>query len=83
MKQTFTLRALTLIVALLVVLSALASCGADAPLDDAVSSPSKGERAMADVLKQKLVQLGCEVREDDAAGKIPGTSGNRLNGFGK
>ena len=43
MKQTFTLRALTLRVALLVVLSALASCGADAPLDDAVSSPSKGE----------------------------------------
>ncbi len=41
-----------------------------------ISSPSKGERAMADALKQKLTQLGCEVREDDAAEKIPGTAGN-------
>ncbi len=43
MKQKLTLRALTLIVALLVVLSTLASCGADAPHNDAASSPSKGE----------------------------------------
>ena len=38
-----------------------------------ISSPSKNERAMADALKRKLAELGCEVREDDAAGKIPGT----------
>ena len=41
-----------------------------------ISAPSKNERSMADALKRKLTELGCEVREDDAAGKIPGTAGN-------
>ena len=42
----------------------------------AIPSPSKGERAMADALKRKLEELGCEVREDNAAEQIPGTAGN-------
>ncbi len=43
MKKTRTIRALALITALLVVLVTFASCSADVPLDDAVSSPSRGE----------------------------------------
>ena len=42
----------------------------------AISSPSRGERQMADILKEKLAQLGCEVREDAAAEAIGGTAGN-------
>ena len=43
-----------------------------------ISSPSRDERRMADALKKKLLALGCEVREDTAAEKIPGTAGNVL-----
>ncbi len=43
MKKTRTIRALALITALLVVLVTFASCSADVPLDDAMSSPSRGE----------------------------------------
>lgn len=41
-----------------------------------ISSPSRDERRMADALKKKLLNLGCEVREDTAAERIPGTAGN-------
>ncbi len=41
-----------------------------------IDSPSLGERAMCDRLKQKLTALGLTVEEDDAAGKINGNSGN-------
>ena len=41
-----------------------------------ISSPSKNERAMADVLKKKLVDLGFEVYEDNTGEKIGGTAGN-------
>jgi len=41
-----------------------------------ISSPSRDERRMADRLKEKLRDLGCEVYEDNAAGEIGGTSGN-------
>lgn len=52
----------------------------------AISSPSFGERQMADTVKQKLVELGCEVEEDDVAARIGGTAGNliaRLPGDGR
>lgn len=52
----------------------------------AISSPSLGERQMADAVKQKLLELGCEVEEDDIAEKIGGTAGNliaRLPGDGR
>jgi len=42
----------------------------------AIPSPSRDERRMADVLKKKLKDLGCEVYEDDAGAAIGGTSGN-------
>ena len=48
-----------------------------------ISAPSRDERRMADVLKQKLAELGCEVTEDGAAQAIGGTAGNvigRLKG---
>lgn len=41
-----------------------------------VSSPTCNERQMAEVLKKKLHEIGCEVFEDDAADKVKGTSGN-------
>ena len=41
-----------------------------------ISSPSQNERLMADILKEKLRALGCQVQEDTAAEKIPGTAGN-------
>lgn len=41
-----------------------------------ISSPSLGEREMADKLKQKLSEIGFSVCEDDAGEKIGGTSGN-------
>lgn len=41
-----------------------------------ISAPTKNERKMADVLKQKLAALGCEVYEDTAGDSIGGTSGN-------
>lgn len=44
----------------------------------AIPSPSRDERAMADVLKKKLAALGCEVTEDDCGAKIGGTAGNIL-----
>lgn len=37
---------------------------------------SKGEREVADYIKQELTQLGLEVTEDDAGNKITGTAGN-------
>lgn len=41
-----------------------------------ISSPSKDERKMADVLKEKLLALGLEVHEDNAAEGIGGAAGN-------
>ena len=41
-----------------------------------IDSPTYGERAMADVMKQKLTALGFQVDEDDAAAAIGGTAGN-------
>ena len=52
----------------------------------AISSPSRGERQMADLLKEKLAALGCEVEEDGIAPLIGGTAGNliaRLKGDGR
>jgi len=52
----------------------------------AISSPSRGERQMADTVTRKLLDLGCEVEEDGVAGKIGGTAGNliaRLPGDGR
>lgn len=37
---------------------------------------SRNERAIADVLKQKLATIGLEVTEDDAAAKVGGNAGN-------
>lgn len=42
----------------------------------AISAPSRNERQMADALKQKLLALGCEVREDNTGAQIGGTAGN-------
>lgn len=42
----------------------------------AIRSPSRGERQMADTLKEKLTRLGCEVREDRTGEVIGGTAGN-------
>lgn len=39
-------------------------------------SPSYGERAICDYLKQTLLELGLNVEEDDAAKKIGGNAGN-------
>lgn len=41
-----------------------------------IPSPTRGERQMADTLKKKLEEIGCEVYEDDAGKKIGGNSGN-------
>lgn len=41
-----------------------------------ISSPSLGERQMADALKSKLTALGMEVYEDNAGEKIGGSCGN-------
>ena len=41
-----------------------------------ISSPSLGERQLADVVKAKLLALGCDVEEDGVAPKIGGTAGN-------
>lgn len=52
----------------------------------AISSPSLGERQMADVLKAKLQALGCTVTEDNAGALLGGTAGNliaRLPGDGR
>lgn len=43
-----------------------------------IDSPSRGERQMADVLKQKLLELGCQVREDRAGEAIGGNAGNLI-----
>ena len=50
-----------------------------------ISSPTGDERRMADTLKQKLFEIGCEVQEDDAGRALGGTAGNiivRLKGEG-
>ena len=50
-----------------------------------ISSPTGDERRMADTLKQKLFEIGCEVYEDDAGRALGGTAGNviaRLKGEG-
>lgn len=52
----------------------------------AISSPSYGERNMADILKKRLTELGCEVEEDAVGSLIGGTAGNiiaRLKGDGR
>lgn len=41
-----------------------------------IDAASGNERGVADVVKQKLLQLGCEVIEDDAGNKINGNAGN-------
>ncbi|MBQ6734378.1 MAG: M20/M25/M40 family metallo-hydrolase [Lachnospiraceae bacterium] len=46
----------------------------------AIDSPSYGERAMADRLKEKLTALGFTVSEDDAGAHYKGNAGN-LYGF--
>ena len=50
-----------------------------------ISSPTGDKRRMADTLKQKLFEIGCEVQEDDAGRALGGTAGNiiaRLRGEG-
>ncbi len=50
-----------------------------------IPSPTGDERKMADRLKQKLREIGCEVFEDDAGKALGGTAGNviaRLKGEG-
>ena len=50
-----------------------------------ISSPTGDERRMADALKKKLLEIGCEVFEDDAGQALGGTAGNviaRLRGEG-
>jgi tripeptide aminopeptidase len=44
----------------------------------AITSPSRGEREIADVLKKKLVAAGLQVEEDNAGEKIGGTAGNLI-----
>lgn len=41
-----------------------------------IDSPSYGEREITDVIRNKLQELGFEVREDGAAEKIGGNAGN-------
>ena len=41
----------------------------------AVDSPSFGERAMADLLRDKLAALGISCKEDGAGEKLGGTAG--------
>lgn len=50
-----------------------------------ISSPTGNERAMADAVKQKLQDIGCQVHEDDAGKILGGTAGNiigKLKGEG-
>ncbi len=41
-----------------------------------VKCPSRAERPAADIVKQRLRELGATVREDDVAGRIGGNCGN-------
>lgn len=43
-----------------------------------VDAVSRQERAICDVLKAKLLALGCEVKEDDVAAKIEGASAGNI-----
>ena len=43
-----------------------------------ITSSSRGERAIADVLKQKLALAGLQVEEDSVGEKIGGTAGNLI-----
>ena len=43
-----------------------------------ITSPSRAEREIADVLKQKMTDAGLEVEEDSVGEKIGGTSGNLI-----
>lgn len=43
-----------------------------------ITSPSRGERAIADVLKEKLLAAGLQVEEDGAGSKIGGNAGNLI-----
>lgn len=50
-----------------------------------ISSPTGDERQMADALKRKLTDIGCQVHEDDAGKNLGGTAGNvigKLKGTG-
>jgi tripeptide aminopeptidase len=44
-------------------------------------SHSRNERALSDLVRKKLLDLGCEVTEDDAGPKFGGNSGNLLARF--
>lgn len=43
-----------------------------------IPSSTRSERQIADVLKQKLVEIGLQVEEDDAGEKIGGNAGNLI-----
>ena len=43
-----------------------------------VTSPSRGEREIADVLKRKLTEAGLQVEEDSVGEKIGGNAGNLI-----
>ncbi len=47
----------------------------------AISSPSHGEREMADCLSRRLRTLGCSVEEDSAGAKSGGNAGNLIAQF--
>ena len=44
----------------------------------AITSPSRGEREIADVLKMKLAEAGLRVEEDNTGAKISGNAGNLI-----
>ena len=44
----------------------------------AIASPSRGEREIADVLKDKLQAAGLQVEEDGAGAKVGGNAGNLI-----
>ncbi len=44
----------------------------------AITSPSRGEREIADVLKRKLAEAGMQVEEDAVGEKIGGNAGNLI-----
>ena len=44
----------------------------------AITSPSRGEREIADVLKRKLMEAGLQVEEDEVGAKIGGNAGNLI-----
>ena len=46
-----------------------------------IDSLSLMERETADYLRQKLVELGCDVEEDDGAKAVSGTAGNVIARF--